>query len=624
MKKLLSLILCALLLLSFLPAGQAEDARSFRILFTSDMHSHLENASRLATLIKQYTTDNTVWLDGGDFSQGTLFQAGYETDACELSLLARLGCLAAVPGNHEWDHAGRGFAVMLDTAAEKNDTLPAMLLANAVFDNNPTTEQTQVRDSLLAYNKKAGYTDDPRYMLHTLPNGLTLGIFGINGKGSIEDSPTSGMNWADSATVAKEMASLLADKCDFTICLSHSGTSYDFSLLEGNPGIDFLLSGHTHALYTCAQTVGDSTLGAPGEYMQYLGVADFTVDAAGKSVCTAYKMVPITANVAEDGETAELVQEIKSEIDASYLSDYGYEYDQVIAHSSFDFISLGEMYATHGEYPMGNLIADSYRYAAEQNGINDIDVFLVGLGTVRGSIKAGDITLSDAFDICSLGVGADYSAGHPILGAYITGRELKLLVNLDATLGPMVSSIKMSYAGLRYRFNTCRVPLDQASEIMLVRPDGREEKIDDNKLYKVCANMYAANMLGMVNDLTKGILKIVIKDANGNPVSDLYTMSLKDTDGREIKEWVAFADYLSSFDVGAAGLPEIPAGYRAPEGRKVKYSEIGLDILRNPSWPTLLAIVLVLLVLALIVLIVRLIVKLVKKIVRIVRKGKKK
>ena len=84
------------------------------------------------------------------------------------------------------------------------------------------------------------------------------------------------------------------------------------------------------------------------------------------------------------------------------------------------------MYATHGEYPFGNLIADSYIYEAKRNGIDDIDVALVGLGTVRNTFGKGDITTADAFEVCSLGVGSDGSAGHPIISAYITGKELKL------------------------------------------------------------------------------------------------------------------------------------------------------------------------------------------------------
>ena len=72
----------------------------------------------------------------------------------------------------------------------------------------------------------------------------------------------------------------------------------------------------------------------------------------------------------------------------------------------------------------------------------------VGLGTIRNSIRKGDITTANVFEMCSLGVGSDMSAGHPLVIVYITGEELKLLAELDASLGPMVSSVKMSFRGL--------------------------------------------------------------------------------------------------------------------------------------------------------------------------------
>ena len=118
---------------------------------------------------------------------------------------------------------------------------------------------------------------------------------------------------------------------------------------------------------------------------------------------------------------------------------------------------------------------------------------------------------------------------------------------------------------------------------------GMLELIEDDMLYKVCCNMYAANMLGMLNSLTKGILSITPKNADGTPVEDLYTCALLDEDGREIKEWVALADYWSSFRTGDSGLPEVPLMYSAPQNRKVKYEEGGFARIENPGTVTLAA-----------------------------------
>lgn len=164
----------------------------------------------------------------------------------------------------------------------------------------------------------------------------------------------------------------------------------------------------------------------------------------------------------------------------------------------------------------------------------------------------------------------------------------------------MINEIKMSYAGVHYTFNEKRIPLNRVTEARIVRPDGTEEEIEDGRLYKAACNMYAVNMLGMLNGLTKGILSIVPKYADGTPVEDLYTCSLIDTDGNEIKEWVAFRDYLASMPE-KDGVPTIPERYASPEGRKVKLSEGGFAIIKNPGAVTITVIAVPVVIIALII-----------------------
>lgn len=599
--RILTFSVSAVLLLSAVfsvPVLAEPEGKTVKILFTHDIHSYFDvtkgmvdgkirehgGAARLKTLLDRNRDENTLYLDGGDFSMGTLLQAGYTTDACELRLLGELGCDVTTLGNHEFDFGGKGVAQMLESALDSKDPLPQLVQSNMKVTGKLTKEQQKLSDAMKKYGAKS-YT-----VLKV--NGLKIAVFGLLGIDGIECAPTSGMDFTDYIESAKKTVEEIKEKekPDVIVCLSHSGTSEDgktgedIDLAKEVPDIDLILSAHAHTKYDKPVTVGETLIVSSGEYLSYLGSIELSVGKDGVK-CKNYKMIPCDGSVAEDAAVKEKVERFKNDICKNYLAKQNVGYDDVICRSPFDFISLKEMYATHDEYPMGNLIADSYIYEAEKNGIKDIDVALVGLGTVRGSFLKGDITVSDAFEICSLGVGADGSAGHPLLTAYITGEELKLLVELDASLGPVVSSIKMSYSGLNYTFNTKRVLLDRVTDIYLVRKDGKHEQIEDKKLYKVACNMYAANMLGMLNSLTRGILKIVPKYADGTPVKDFYTCSLKNSNGDEIKEWVAFMNYLSSFPK-KNGVPEIPAHYAAKEGRKNKISKGGLDIIKDPGIAT--------------------------------------
>lgn len=618
MKRLICAMLALFLLLgSFSATAEtAAEEKALKILFTHDIHSFFDvskavidgevrehgGAARLKTLLDQNRDENTLYLDAGDFSMGTLLQSGFAADAYELRLLGHLGCDVTTFGNHEFDLDGYGAARMLESALASGDPLPQFVQSNMILSGELTDEQQTLSGAMQSYGAK------PYTILSV--NGLRVAVFGLLGEEAIGFAPTSGMDFVNYIDAAKDtVRAIQAEGADVIVCLSHSGTTgdgkrgEDFDLAKAVPEINVIISGHSHSTYQEAAMCGDTVIVSTGEYLANLGSLTLAV-GDGTVRCTDYRLIPCDESVAEDPEISAIYAGYKQDILDTYLAEENCGYDQIICHSGFDFMPLNEMYETHQEYPLGDLIADSYLYEARRNSIDDIDVALVGLGTIRGSFFEGDIRVSDAFEICSLGVGGDGSAGHPLVACWISGKELKLLVELDASLGPLVSSIKMSYAGLRYTFNTERVLMDRAYDIRLVRPDGTLEEIEDKKLYKAVCNMYAANMLGMLNGLSKGILSIIPKDADGEPVTDLYAYSLRNEQGREIKEWVAFKNYLSSFPE-KNGIPTIPEAYAEPQGRKEKVSIPGLPAIAHPGPATDISIVLQLLIILLIIYLIR-------------------
>ena len=599
-RKSLSVLLALLFALVLLSSSAAAEDRTLHILFTHDMHSYLEtavssedgvrrehgNAARLATLIGENRTENTLVLDAGDFSMGTLFGAGYSTDAYELRMLGALGYDATTLGNHEMDFGGYGFASMLNAAAASGDPLPAFVQSNMVLTGELTDEQRAVRDAM----------ENVGAVPYTILNdgSLRVAVFGLLGHDGVECAPTSGMAFTDYIQSAKETVAAIGDSADVIVCLSHSGTDgngtggEDIELAKSVPELDLIISAHSHTLYTEPVLSGDTVIVSAGEYANFLGSVTLRVDAQGKASVLSYELLPVDETVPEDPEIRALLERFKDEIRDGYLG--GEDFDAVVARTPFDFPALDTLYAEHGENTLGNLIADSYLYAAREAGIDDIDVALAPLGTIRGTFGTGDITLANVFEVCSLGVGSDGSAGHPLVAAYVTGRELKLLIELDASAGPLVNSIKMSYAGLSYTFNTRRMLLDRVTDAALVRADGSREEIEDGRRYKLVCNMYAVNMLGMLNGLSRGLLSITPTDENGVPVTDFYAFALRDADGNEIKEWTALRDYFGSFPADDSGVPVIGEQYRDVEGRKVKVSEGGLAVLRSPGLATWLVI----------------------------------
>ena len=586
-RKILSIILAVIMIAGALTTAGYAEGQELNIMFIHDSHDYLYptttmtngallehgGAARLATVIKENAGKNTIFLDGGDFSMGTLYQAAYSTDAYELRNLGICGCSVTTFGNHEFDYGAKGAAQMLRAAVASGDKLPQIVQSNIDLSGKLTEEQADFKKACEEYGVKENTILECA--------GHKIGIFGVVGISCIACIQTD-FEYIDYIKSAKEQVKKLEKEgCDIIIALSHSGTDgdgkngEDIDLAKKVPGIDVIISGHTHTVYSTPIRVKDTLVVSCGEYLKNVGKLTVALEN-GKIQAKDYKLIPLNSSIKEDEATKARFEEYKEHINNTYLKD-SEPFDKVIAHSNFDFIGLDEMYNTHQEYPLGDLIADSYIYEAEKNGIKDIDVALVGLGTVRSSFKKGDITVADAFEVCSLGVGGDGSAGHPLVVAYLKGKDLKFLVELEASLGELVSSIKMSYSGLRYTFNTKRLILTRVTDIGLDKGTDALEKIENNKLYKVVGNMYALNMLDMVNNLTKGILTIPPRDADGNKVTDFYSLAMKDKNGNEIKEWVAFKDYLESFDVGPSGYPEIPDAYASAQGRKNKISQSVLE-----------------------------------------------
>ncbi|MCR4804878.1 MAG: bifunctional metallophosphatase/5'-nucleotidase [Clostridia bacterium] len=622
---LIAVIFAAGVFISADGAAAEEGGRHLRILFTSDMHDYYipargvyegmlrdhGGAARMKTLIDEYSDDATIVVDAGDFSMGTLLGAGFATDAFELRLMGAMGIQATTLGNHEFDFGPEGLCAMLDAAKASGDILPAVVQSSLSF-SEPLTDAQR----LLKARFDAGQIA-PSATFRV--NGLNVAVFAVMGEDSVDCSPTSGQNWQDQQIAARTAVEKLQGTSDVLICLSHGGTESpekgeDIDLARNVSGIDVLISGHAHQAYAEATLVNGTILGSCGSYNAYLGLMDLTVSPEGDVALEDYRLIPCDGKVYEDPQVAAMVEDFCASVEEGYLAPYGFALDTPLCFSGYDMMPLEEMYATHQEYPLGDLIADAYMYEAAMHGIDDIDAAIVALGTIRGTIHRGPITAENAFEICSLGVGENFSAGHPLVCGYLSGKELKLLAELDASLGPVMPEIKMSYSGLNYRFNSSRVILDRVTTIGLERPGSMLMLIEDDRLYKVCCNLYAANLLGKVNGLTKGILSITPKNADGSPIVDLASCALKDEEGCEIKEWVAFADYLRSFRVGSTGLPELPDLYRQPQSRKVRYTAMGFSTFNNPGPVTRIAIAAAALLIVILALAIWLLRKLVRRV----------
>lgn len=595
LRRIFALVLAVTMLASlcFLPCVAADSEEEITILFTHDLHSHLLPAAnetgegeyggyaRLMTVINEQKAKDpdAILVDGGDFSMGSLFQTAYPTSAIELRMMGAMGYDATTFGNHEYDYLQSGLKSMLQAAISSGDPLPELLCSNYL----PPVKGEEWYDAELweAYNDYGvkDYTILER-------GGVYYVIFGIFGEDSDACAPNSGMIYEDPATVAREIVEKAVSECEQTfgehpvvVCLSHSGTDNgegeDYELAKAVDGIDVIISGHTHTTLDEPISVNGTLIVSAAEYGRNLGVLKLKVDGDGVSLAD-YELIPIDENVEEDAAIAALVEGYKKNVEENYLKDYGYTFDQVLLNNPYKFDTVDEVYATQHESTLCNVFSDAYKLAVEKATGKRVDMAVTASGVVRGSLPVGDVTVSDVFNAASLGVGTEGE----LIGIYLTGKDLKNAIELDASIQPLMRSAQLFMSGVEYSFNTNRMIFNKVDYAMLRRDDGTLEEIDDDKLYFVVAGMYMGQMLGSVEETSFGLISITPRDENGNPIAteDLVNHVVRDENGKPLKEWDAIADYLCEMD------GEMDEKYASTDGRKVVYSSFKpADLLRNAN-----------------------------------------
>jgi 5'-nucleotidase/UDP-sugar diphosphatase len=221
------------------------------------------------------------------------------------------------------------------------------------------------------------------------------------------------------------------------------------------------------------------------------------------------------------------------------------------------------------------MITDAYRYAvetAEGKNYEYIHLVIDPLGLIRDSFRRGRIAVSDVFGVLSLGLGEDGFPGYPLVAVYITGDEMKDLLEVETSVAPYKTDAHFQLSGVKLTYNPHRLPFDRVTDVQVRDAAGSYRPLERGKLYRICMNSYTAKMVGFVQRVSHGLIRLTPKDRAGLPVSNIKDARI-DADPlkpgiQELKEWVALATYMKSFpDTDGNGVPNIPRKYHEPEDR---------------------------------------------------------
>jgi len=599
-------------------------SRTFTILHSNDLHASFIGMgpsadytpytisddttrggyARLASLITQRTEAGkargpVLVLDAGDYSMGTAFSAATRETGGELHLMGKMGYDATTFGNHEFDLGPSGLGKSIGAAVNAGH-IPAILAANTSLPgNDPSLADLQ---ALTRNGVIRPYTVIER-------GGLRFGIFGILGKEAMIYTSGGATTFADPVTAAKEVVAMLreTEKVDVVIALSHGGVEKgpdgrydggeDVRLANDVPGIDVVISGHSHTELNQAIVVnGRTPVVQTGKESNNLGELVMALDG-DKLIVTSYRLLPIDDSIVGDPAIGKDIEQLKKSVSAAAFASRGYTIDQSLAIAPRDLpntytdITAGTLLA--------NLVTDSFR-ASTRADIGFTANGMMRAGLLRG--KTGVVTVYDVFAVAPLGSGVvDPTPGSTLVTGYFTGQDLKSLLEfllIDNAAHPGEYFPRAS--GMRFRYDMTRPRFDVVTAIELGDLDRGYQAIEisgkDERLYSLSCPLMLGPIIVAIPKYTKGKLALVPKKKDGTPLTsrvDALEMPRENTGyllpppgttdvesvargvgkdaGREIKEWQAIMDHIRSLPVTVKGeLPVIPVDERAAEVRAIK------------------------------------------------------
>jgi 5'-nucleotidase len=564
-------------------------SQELTILHTNDMHSKLTGYgpeseytpltlnndltlggfARLATLFnesKESEGEGLLILDDGDFLMGSLFHAAEEATGFQLNLMKEIGYDVITLGNHEFDFGPETLINMLN-AAKNAGGYPEIVSSNIIFPAD--SEITEKFKKLQGKDAIQSYT-----LLQK--NGLKILVFGLLGADAYSVAPASQpISFSDPLKFTQKFIDEIKTKenPDLIICLSHSGVypskdgnsfvGEDVELAKKVTGIDIIISGHTHVVTPQPVKINNTYIVQTGSYVQNVGRINLLFEN-GEITKFDFNLLPLDDKIKGDEAVHEKINKHIEYINQTYLSKVGLSYDMKIAQTEFD---LKTDYLNLKSSNLGNLIADADKYYLKNCGI-DADFSMVASGMIREDIVKGNkgiITVPDAFRVVSLGKGYDDIPGYPLAMIYITGHEVKKLMEILVMSRASGGDGYLYTSGLKVFVDMKKMMLRKVQKVEL-NGNAMDISKKNTQLYGIAADTYLLSFIGRVKEMSHGLVKIVPKDKNGKPVTDMKNQLIDinpDQEGvQEAKEWIAFIEYLKSFPKNDNNIPLIPEEYK--------------------------------------------------------------
>ena len=472
-------------------AGGGAQAFTLHVLHINDFHSRIESinafestcsaedeaagecfggAARLYTAINKLRDDltaageNVIVLDAGDEFQGSLFFTTYSGQA-EAEMMNRIGFDAMVFGNHEFDLGPEPLAKFIETVE-----FPVISGSVDVSGDNMLVGLAAEHVVLEV-------------------GGENVAILGATTPDTPEiASPGPTVSFRDPAEYLRgKVAELHAEGVDKIIVASHLGVVDDIALAEAVDGVDLIVGGHSHTLFSNADpeapyryphmaTAPDGTqvpIVQAGAYSKYLGHVTLEFDDAGKVTAATGDTMLLDASVTPDPGVLARIKELSGPIEELKT--------RVVAEVAAGIDGSRETCRAQ-ECQMGNLVAEAMLDRVKDQGVT---VALQNGGGLRASIGGGTVTKGDVLAVLPF---QNTLSTFNITGAGIVAALENGVSQVEEGAGrfPQV-------AGLKFAWDPNVPPMAGRIKEVLVREGDAWVPIDPAKVYSAVTNNFMRN-----------------------------------------------------------------------------------------------------------------------------------
>lgn len=547
---------------------------------TSEEVTNVESSGGYAYLmsaVSSYRTEDSLLLDAGDFSTGSIYDTLFTRSAPDLSLLGMMGYDAAMLGEREFSNGAGALTQMLNAASAS----PSLVCSNLVFADDAET----------ALLKEAYLARDGREYKIFEKGGHKVGVFSIFDPACVTtQSLLGGVSLEEPAECAARMVAVLQEEgCDYIICLHHSkGTplqegSNDRLLAENVEGINLIISGHSASVTEEAVTVNDTVIVAGGQYGDYLGIVDINKETLEPMRVVMQKVAPSVYDA--NGTIQERINSYRNEIQEYTLSRYGYNFDRTFAVTEFNLTDIDRNSDILSNNSVADLITDCYARYYEPSERDEAPVIaMVSRRDLTGSLFAGNIKAEDLFNIVGRGIGPDGTPSSPLARVYMYGSDLFDLCELDCTVFRDEPENQFYFANMRYEYTDVRIPYDRVVDVYVDAADGYYVPVTKDRLYPVVMEYQLLRRLPGLFEKADGELECHVRDSFGRDIKNIDNMIMRHSDGSEIKPVTTIVDYLLPMARSSSGQPSLQKQYASARKTKTELKTVNLiSFFKNPS-----------------------------------------